>query len=76
MSEFDLINWMITSVNCVHAQCFNTTYQNKTFHDQRVVYNMAVDKQFYYCMSCKVLSNNVDVNKKNLSIKAALVIPS
>ena len=27
-SEFDLTNLMNTSVNSVHAQCFNTAYQN------------------------------------------------
>ena len=25
---------MITSVNCVHAQCFNTTYQNERKSEQ------------------------------------------
>ena len=34
---------MNTSVNWEHAQCFYTTYQNETFHDQRVVYNMDVE---------------------------------
>ena len=36
-SELDLTNSMNTSVNYAHAQCFNTTHQNKIFHDQRVV---------------------------------------
>ena len=44
MNAFDLTISLNTSVNSAHAQCFNTIYQNKTFHDQRVVYNMAVDK--------------------------------
>ena len=55
---------MNTSVNSAHAQCFNTAYQNKTFHDQRVVYNMAVDKHFYLCSICVsyiVLSTNFDI---------------
>ena len=29
------------------AQWFNTAYQNKPYHEQRVVYNMDVDKHFY-----------------------------
>ena len=35
---------MNTSVNSAQAQCFNTPYQNKTYHGQGVVYNIAVDK--------------------------------
>ena len=45
--EFDLTNSMNTSVNSAHAQCFNTAKLNN--HDQRVDYNMAVDKHFYLC---------------------------
>ena len=58
-SEFDLTNSMMTSVNSAHAQCYNTTHKV-----QRVVYNMAVEKHFYYCSIClsyKVLFTNADV---------------
>lgn len=47
LSEFDSTNSMYTSVNCAHTQCFYTTYQNKTLHDQRTVYNMSDYKHFY-----------------------------
>ena len=33
---------MNSSVNTAHPQWFKTAYQNKTFHDQRIVYNMDV----------------------------------
>ena len=46
-SEFDLTYSMKISVNSAYVQCFSTEYQNQTFHDHRVVYNISVDKLFY-----------------------------
>ena len=63
-SDFDLTN----SINTAHAQCFNAAYHTKTFDDQRVVCNMAVDKHFHersICISYMILSINVDVILKS-----------
>ena len=57
-----------TSVNSAHAQCFNTTCQNKTVHDILVVFIMAVYKHVHknsVCISCIVLSTNGDLILKS-----------